>query len=142
MSVTCGVLIYHTYSRSFLLCHVTGQPPHYYSIPKGIMDNGESSYDACIRECKEETGIILPHTIQYLGEYNYIKKKRLALYLHEHDICYDIQSLICTSFFSMNSIVYPEVDDYMYCPYNKLLFYVNKKMYNIIHDVCKKYGIN
>jgi ADP-ribose pyrophosphatase YjhB (NUDIX family) len=44
--------------NKILLCHPTGSPWwNTYSIPKGVVENGESLLQAAIRETKEETGI-------------------------------------------------------------------------------------
>lgn len=41
-----------------LLCHPTNSPwAGTYSIPKGLIDSGETESQAAIRECFEETGI-------------------------------------------------------------------------------------
>lgn len=57
MIVTCGTYLYSSVLGKFLVCHPTRSRWNNWSIPKGVMEPGESIYEVCIRELKEETGI-------------------------------------------------------------------------------------
>lgn len=53
-----------------------------YSIPKGIVEPGESPWEAALRECEEETGIKLSknETMGCNGQIHYPNSKRSVLY--------------------------------------------------------------
>lgn len=55
MKNTCGFYIYHKPTNTILLGHVTNNP--FWSIPKGKQEEGESLYDAALRELAEESNI-------------------------------------------------------------------------------------
>jgi len=57
MIVTCGTYLYSSIHGKFLVCHPTRTRWNNWSIPKGLMEPGESIYEVCIRELNEETGI-------------------------------------------------------------------------------------
>jgi 8-oxo-dGTP pyrophosphatase MutT (NUDIX family) len=48
--------IFIVYEGGVLVGHPTGHSQNFISIPKGIMDPGETHLDAMLRELKEETG--------------------------------------------------------------------------------------
>ncbi|MDP2692825.1 MAG: NUDIX hydrolase [bacterium] len=53
--------------KKLLLCHPTNSSwDNTHSIPKGLIDEGESELQAAIRECKEEVGIDLSAMINIL----------------------------------------------------------------------------
>jgi len=57
MIVTCGTYLYSTLLRKFLVVHPTRTRWDNWSIPKGVMEQGETFYQVCVRELNEETGI-------------------------------------------------------------------------------------
>lgn len=57
MIVTCGTYLYSSILKKILICHPTRTRWNNWSIPKGVMEVGESIYDVCVRELNEETGI-------------------------------------------------------------------------------------
>lgn len=57
MVITCGTYLFSTLLNKFLVCHPTKTRWNNWSIPKGLMEDGENIYDVCIRELHEETGI-------------------------------------------------------------------------------------
>jgi len=57
--ITCGVYLIDLTRRKLLICHATNSSWKTWSIPKGLRDEGESSYEAAVRELEEETGIIV-----------------------------------------------------------------------------------
>lgn len=104
MKISCGVIIINENNEIFL-AHSTGNK--FYDIPKGLMDEGETPIESAIRECKEETSIILDKSrLIDLGEHKYNREKNLHLFIYpvmKSDINLDI--LVCNSFFT--------------CPYTK-----------------------
>ena len=54
--VTCGIYLYSVKNKKILICHATHSPWSSWSIPKGLKDTSEESFEAAVRELKEETG--------------------------------------------------------------------------------------
>ena len=117
--VTCGSYIIDSNYR-ILVCHPTGHPHDWWTIPKGCADMGETHYDAAIRELSEETGINI-HDYHYdlydLGVIDYESKPKT---LHGYAFCINgviDQELKCLSTFTQHPIVdgksvikLPEID--------------------------------
>jgi ADP-ribose pyrophosphatase YjhB (NUDIX family) len=57
MIVTCGIYLYNCLTKKFLVGHPTHSRWNNWSIPKGVMEEGEVVEDVCYRELFEETGI-------------------------------------------------------------------------------------
>lgn len=57
MIVTGGTYLYSTKQKKILVCHPTHSRWNNWSIPKGLMEDGEDILAVCLRELKEETGI-------------------------------------------------------------------------------------
>lgn len=68
MIVTCGTYLYSVSLGKLLVCHPTHSRWNNWSIPKGLMENGEDIYTVCIRELEEETGIH-PDSINVLSKH-------------------------------------------------------------------------
>jgi len=98
MKTSCGILIINQ-CEEILLGHATGKT--YWDIPKGELQSDETPIQCAIRECKEETALIVqPEVLKEIGLLPYHDKKRLYLfltYVRKEDI--DLKRLICTSFF-------------------------------------------
>lgn len=96
----------------FLICRSTGS--NNWSIPKGLSDPGENSYQAAIRELEEETGIKLNNykhkLLAQLEPVKYTNKnKTLVSYIVEIDNSVLNQQLECQSMVKINGIkAYPE----------------------------------
>lgn len=54
---SCGILFYNIKTGNTLVLHPTNASWSMWSYPKGLMNKGESSLEAALRETKEETGI-------------------------------------------------------------------------------------
>lgn len=120
MDVTCGLLIMNE-QKEILVAHSTGNK--FWDLPKGLRDEGETSLQAVLRECDEETGLIFnPHDLSYLGEHAYNSKKRIALFfvaVKKEDI--DMSNLICRSMFEhpLSKKMLPEADDFKWIPFTE-----------------------
>ncbi|HEX8060394.1 MAG TPA: NUDIX hydrolase [Cyclobacteriaceae bacterium] len=57
MIVTCGTYLYNYLTKKFLVCHPTNSRWNNWSIPKGVMEEGEAVNEVWYRELQEETGI-------------------------------------------------------------------------------------
>jgi 8-oxo-dGTP pyrophosphatase MutT (NUDIX family) len=98
-AVSCGTLIINKRGE-ILLCHVTGA--NHWDIPKGMRDDEELPIEAAIRELREETGLVFDEDrFEELGEFEYLKHKRLHLYkIRAPEHLDSLGHLICTSHFA------------------------------------------
>ena len=96
--VSCGTLVVDGDGR-LLICHVTGTRA--WDIPKGLLDPGETTLEAALRELREETGLVFDaQRFQDLGRHDYRSDK--ALHLYRVDVGAELASLDhleCRSFF-------------------------------------------
>ena len=102
LPVSCGTLVVNPLGQ-LLLCHVTDTAK--WDIPKGMLDPGEATLDAAMRELREEAGVVFAASrFEDLGGFAYRRDKRLHLYRvsldEEDDTLADLSQLVCTSFFA------------------------------------------
>jgi len=111
LPVSCGTLVINR-AGQLLLCHVTDTAK--WDIPKGMLDLGEDTLDAAMRELREEAGVVFAASrFEDLGGFSYRRDKRLHLYRVRLDAALegihgdppsdelgDLSQLVCTSFFS------------------------------------------
>lgn len=132
MKISAGMII--TNKQNILIGHVTGN--NYYDIPKGLIEDNEAPIDACIRETFEETNILVSEKdLIDLGEYEYIKDKRLHLFLNTVDKFPDLKHLKCVSTFERNGMNYPEVDFYKIIDINEIDKYLTKNMVRVVKPI-------
>ena len=58
-TVTCGIYLYCVPSKKILACHATHAGWKQWSIPKGLQEKNEPSWQTATRELQEETGLII-----------------------------------------------------------------------------------
>jgi 8-oxo-dGTP pyrophosphatase MutT (NUDIX family) len=97
--VSCGTLVVDDAGR-LLICHVTGTAK--WDIPKGLLDPGEDTLAAAMRELVEEAGLVFDASrFQDLGRFEYRRDKCLHLYKVEVGAeLPDLGHLECRSFFA------------------------------------------
>lgn len=127
-AISCGFLIHDVTTDKYLLCHATQSGKTSFidgnwTIPKGVMDDGETDLQCAIRETYEETGINLLDFVsmdklsQCTKHVLLTKKKDIHVFtLHTDDkrlVSFDMR---CTSIIDnptmphMNGL--PEVDQF------------------------------
>ncbi|MGB9111035.1 MAG: NUDIX domain-containing protein [Telluria sp.] len=113
MNVSCGTLVVDAEGR-LLICHVTGT--RNWDIPKGLLDPGEDTLAAAMRELDEEAGLAFDAArFQDLGRFSYRRDKGLHLYKVEvGETMPDLGHLACRSFFPhhVTGKPTPEADGY------------------------------
>lgn len=101
------VLLYDKITGSIIAAHPTGRPWKknggmaigVFTLPGGIIDEGEDIYEGAIREVKEECSLDIDKSeLRYLGHYDYILSKSLHMFLYDAKNL-DIKKLKCDSFF-------------------------------------------
>lgn len=110
-TVSAGIIIINS-KNQILGCKPFGKKDNRLDIPKGHIEDGETPYQAAIRETFEETGLLLDKVeLEDKGYHVYMKNKDLHLFKCNYEI-EDLSELKCTSFFELNECSFPEVDGY------------------------------
>ena len=102
MVTTAATIIIDKKTNRILLCHVTEHD--FWSLPKGVQEDGELLISTALREVEEETGLVFDDdgvaasAITYHDTYSYIKNKNMAVFsIQVHEI--DLSKLKCASTF-------------------------------------------
>jgi putative (di)nucleoside polyphosphate hydrolase len=120
-TLSCGTLVLNS-AGQLLLCHVTDTPS--WDIPKGMLDPGETTLEAAMRELREEAGIAFaPERFEDLGGFAYRSDKRLHLYrVRAGEELGGLAQLVCTSFFEhpVSGLPTPETDGFRWAARSEL----------------------
>lgn len=134
--VSAAVLI--TDGSQILINHVTMNT--YWDLPKGLIDGGESSRNAAVRELFEETGLrINANALIDCGVHCYKPHKNVHVWKYMTTNMPDPTKLKCTSVFHKYGKPLPEVDDHDVIDINDISYYMLPVMVNIIKK-CMKLG--
>lgn len=117
MDTTCGIFLINN-KQQILLVHPINAPKNMWSIPKGVMDEGETYMETAIRELFEETNIKLDvdsPKIKRKMEFDLMKyrktKKQLKSFAIIVDDDFSGETLKCTSTFeNRDGVKVPEND--------------------------------
>jgi 8-oxo-dGTP pyrophosphatase MutT (NUDIX family) len=129
-----------TNGEVFLGCYSTGN--NFYDLPKGQIEENETPIEACIREAKEETGIILKaENLQDLGKHPYNKQKDLHIFLFKTNELPNLDTMDCTTYFThpYTGKELKEVDGYKYISFAKKEQFVLKNMSKVLDIVQENY---
>lgn len=134
-NISCGLIILN--NKKILLCHVTKK--NFWDIPKGHKKTRESYIDCCLRETKEETGLVFhKENLIDIGECEYTKEKNLYLFAVKCNLSNKkVKSLKCSSYFDYEGTEYPEMDNYKLIDIKDIDKYVNNKLSLVLHKVLK-----
>lgn len=144
MGITNGAYIIDSLNK-ILVTHPTNHPENFWSIPKGMLMEGETSLEAAIRETMEETNILLTDyalktKYYYIGSEVYKNKnKKLEghLFLIDLPLSKMDLDLKCSSTFdcSITGMILPENDITKWETLNfakKYLHYTQQNLLNLI----------
>jgi ADP-ribose pyrophosphatase YjhB (NUDIX family) len=129
------------YDKKILLVHPTNSPDkRSYSIPKGLIEEGESALDCAIRETFEETGLLIskeqiinfPHKCSYIK--NGVKIKEITYFIVYLD---KIDYLVIPK----DKLQLDEVDWGGFLSYDEARFKINPKQRNIISNLKTEYEL-
>ena len=139
MNVTCGIVLFNK-KDEILVCHPTGATYDFWSIPKGLFDKTDITYENCARrELKEETGIEFSGTLFEGKMYPYPNGKKILKGFHGYlDI--DIHDLRCYSYVSSLKGVtpFPEVDAFTWLKLKHVNKCINKPQQAFINDIMER----
>jgi predicted NUDIX family NTP pyrophosphohydrolase len=147
MDISSAVIIYNPVYQTILAEHPFGRPwknpdgtpaTGTFSLPKGLIEDGEEPIDAAIREIKEECDIDLKKKkLVDLGEYEYTKYKKLHLFFYIDDI--DPKKCKCNSYFERDGKEYPEVNGFTLIQREVDLHYFMAAQQKVIKKVMADY---
>jgi predicted NUDIX family NTP pyrophosphohydrolase len=146
-----AVIIYDPVKQVILAEHPTGRKWHnddgtpstgVFSLPKGLVEEGEDPVETAIREIKEETDIDLElKRLHYLGKYKYIKYKDLEMFFYpikEDEI--DIKKCKCNSFFDgPKGKKLPEVNGFCFLHIERDLHFFFGSQQTLIKQIIKEF---
>ena len=142
--ISCGTIIRNDY----IMLVVRGTGNTTWNLPKGIIDDGESHWDAAERETFEETGIdlTLPRIMclyekKHLGVLKYYSGKDLSLYdinFKKNDLP-EIEEMGCISGFYHEKWKkwVDEIAEYKYIPIMEYTNYFNKSLIKVFDRLVK-----
>lgn len=109
--LSCGFIIVDKKTGKYLGCHPTGKK-RVFDITKGHLDPPEDELSCAIRECKEETGIVVSRNdpIFDCGVMPYKSDKDLHIFIIVKDV--NIPQLHCDSKFNLYGRMVPEMSGY------------------------------
>jgi 8-oxo-dGTP pyrophosphatase MutT (NUDIX family) len=125
MDTTCGLFLINN-KREIVLGHPINSPYNFWSIPKGLIEVGESFLKAALRETFEETNIKLDinsKKIKKILEFDMIRYKKTKKQLKSYAIIIDDDfsgiDLKCTStFVNKKGEIVPENNKVQWFPLN------------------------
>ena len=113
--ITAAIVIIDKHG-SILGCHGTGKPKDKgFDFPKGIVDEGETDFEAALRELGEETNIKIEDNENIIdcGVHQHNKQKYIHIFLYKVIDFPDIDKLNCKSMLeTKDGKLLPEVDFY------------------------------
>lgn len=135
--ISAGIIIQNQHDE-FLLGHSTGN--HFFDIFKGGTEANETPLQTALRECQEESSLVLQEQdIKDLGIFSYNKEKDLHLFLcRVNKQSIDMTTLVCTTFVQQPTYSFPEMDRFAWFTYDKLLEHTATSMNKIFKKLVQE----
>jgi 8-oxo-dGTP pyrophosphatase MutT (NUDIX family) len=131
---SCGIVV--VCKGKYLICRATksldSEGREIWSIPKGQLDEGETTKQCAIREVFEETGLDFSgreDDLSFVCTYN-SKKRNLWFYTITVDDI-DMDNLKCSTMVDDRN--YPEVDKYLLVDREEYVDYIHNHMLQVIN---------
>lgn len=119
MKITCGIWLFNK-NKEMLLVHPTYHAENFYTIPKGVMDAGETEFEAAKRELHEETNILWSDIEKFITNITELElkvfknnKKAMKSFVVECDSDLSFLELKCNSMVPRKE-PFPEVDVFIW----------------------------
>lgn len=146
MERTAGVFLI-TNSKKMLICHPTNSDDKTWSIPKGLVDEGESDFHAAIRELFEETHIEyeqIMNNVVAIIKFDDIKYEKRNKYLIPYFIVLDNSEIMnepleCQSMVETEHSVFPEVDDFDWVDFDVALELIHETQVKALNKYYELY---
>lgn len=145
MVIAAGIFIVRK-DKKLLVCHPTNHNPNFWSIPKGRLEEGESTIQGALRETYEECNIDLVDTNDFktfeMKPVNYKRDKVIYpfLYLEKVDskVNWSDINLKCNSYVPEKLGGFPEMDDFKWVDLDDaryILHYTQSSCIDLILDI-------
>ncbi|NCP98215.1 NUDIX hydrolase [archaeon] len=143
LKTSCGIIIVNELNEIFM-GHSTGNS--FYDLPKGLLEDNELPIDCAIRECEEETSLVLNHeSLIDLGSFKYNKEKDLHLFLtFKNKDSISLDALVCKSMFEhyLSKKLLPEVDGFKWIPISSIESKCAKSMAKLLTILINDNSLN
>lgn len=122
---------------------ICGKPSNnnFYTIPKGQLNENESTIDAAYRETLEEIGLDLRNingSVKYIGEITYkVKRDTKTLYMYMFTSSVELKeyTLKCTTFYEDKfGNTKPELQDFKFVSYDELVRITYKSLSKLLTE--------
>lgn len=145
MVIAAGIFIVRK-DKKLLVCHPTNHNPNFWSIPKGRLEEGETTIQGALRETYEECNIDLVDTNDFkafeMEPVNYKKKKVIYPFLYfekaDSKVNWSDINLKCNSYVPEKLGGFPEMDDFKWVDLDSardILHYTQSSCIDLILDI-------
>ena len=142
--LSVGAIIHNEFDE-ILLCHVTGQSN--YDIPKGLQNENESYLETCVRELKEETGLLESNVeliactrgwLKYRLPRKMIRQNSLPICIGQKQKWFLLKLTSPDSAINVRNCDVPEFDDWQWVSYWYPLSHVVSFKKNVYRQALKE----
>lgn len=145
--VSAGILFF-TEDKELFMGRVTNSSlrsgmPSRWDIPKGHVEEGETSLQAAVRECHEETGFIdyNPALLVDLGRQKYASNKDLHVFVYPLPVRHEqFKDCVCTAYHedSETGERFPEIDAFALIKPSQWNYVMGPSLFNVMQRLFPK----